>query len=403
MSQMITLGVSSSISVYKSCEIIRELQKKGFEVRVICTANATRLISPRLFSALSGNRVGVDFFQNEINGKIDHIDWARKTDVFAVAPATANIIGKFAAGIADDFLSTFFMAVDCPVIIAPAMNEVMYLKPQVRLNMDKLKSLGVRIIEPGRGYLACGDEGWGRLAEPVEIVKAIQKALKEKSVLKGKTVLVTAGPTREHLDPVRFLSNPSSGKMGYALAEAALWRGADVILVSGPTHLLPPRGVTYKSVCSASEMEHEVKTAFAKTDILIMSAAVSDFRFADVSQQKIKKEKLPSQIKVVPTKDILKGIGSRKGNKVLVGFAAETENIKKNALKKLKEKNLDMIVVNRVDEKNIGFGADKNRVLFLSRDGKEIETETLSKEEIGRIVVEKIGEFVDEKNKKSGR
>lgn len=397
MPDVITLGISSSISIYKSCEIIRGLQKKGYEARIVMTANAARMISPHLFSALTGNRVCVDFFQEGRSEKIDHIEWAGTTAVFVVAPATANVIGKFAAGIADDFLSTFFTAVECPVLIAPAMNETMYLKPQVQMNMEKLKTLGVRFIEPEKGYLACGDEGWGRLAEPSAIVNAVAAVLQEKTVLKGKRVVVTAGPTREHLDPVRFFSNPSTGKMGYAVADAARRMGADVVLISGPTSLSPPHGLTFIPVRSALEMENAVRDAFQKADVLVMSAAVSDFRFADVSRQKIKKDQFPSQIKMVPTKDILKEIGPKKGRRILIGFAAETENIKENAFQKIREKNLDMIVANRVDERGIGFGADKNRVFFLFPDGKEIETETLSKDEIGRMVSERIGELLGKK------
>jgi phosphopantothenoylcysteine decarboxylase/phosphopantothenate--cysteine ligase len=278
------------------------------------------------------------------------------------------------------------MVVKCPVLIAPAMNEAMYLHEQTQLNIQKLKAQGVHFIEPEKGYLACQDEGWGRLASPEQIVSEAAGLIKKSLSLKGKTVLVTAGPTREYLDPVRFLSNPASGKMGFELAEEALRRGAEVILVAGPTLLTPPSGARVKPVQTAAQMSKEVENLSRRADVIIMAAAVSDFRFADTSNQKIKKQNIPEMVRLQKNPDILKKLGSRKGNKILVGFAAETQNVKENALRKLKEKNLDMIVANDVSKKGFGFGTDFNQVSLVYPDGKAVRTGKKSKREISRIL-----------------
>jgi len=394
----IALGVCSSISIYKACEIIRIFQDKKFQVQVILTQNASRMISPLLFSALSGHKVLVDPFQEEASDTIAHVALAKEISLFLVAPATANIIGKLASGVADDFLSTFYMAVECPVLIAPAMNEAMYLHRQTQQNIHKLKAFGVKFVEPEKGYLACRDEGWGRLAAPEKIVEAGIKLMKKSRSLKGKTVIVTAGPTQEFLDPVRFLTNSSSGKMGYELAEEALRRGAEVILISGPTHIFPPRKAAVKKVQTAREMEKEILKHFASSDIVIMAAAVSDFRFAESTPHKIKKETLREKIEIVPTQDILQKLGRKKEGRILVGFSAETENVVENAQKKMRKKNLDLIVANNVLDESIGFGSDFNQVSLISPGGKIVHSERKSKLEISQMILDRVEDIVGKKS-----
>lgn len=390
----ITLGVCSSVSLYKACEIIRGFQKEKFQVQVILTKNASRLISPLLFSALSGQKAIVDLFDEEYSDEIPHVDLAKETSLLLVAPATANMIGKFASGVADDFLSTFYTASNCHVLIAPSMNEAMYLHRQTQENIQKLRAMGVRFVEPEKGYLACKDIGWGRLAAPEKIVEEGLRLIKKSASLKGKTVLVTAGPTREFLDTVRFLTNRSSGKMGYELAEEALRRGAEVILISGPTHIFPPPEAKLKKVRTAQEMEKEVVAHFGQADVVIMAAAISDFRFAETSSQKIKKEKLEKKIDVVPTEDILQKLSSKKGAKIIVGFAAETEDVVNNALKKMKKKGLDLIVANNVLDEGIGFESDFNQVSLIFPDGKTIHTEKKSKLEISQIILDRVEDIL---------
>jgi phosphopantothenoylcysteine decarboxylase/phosphopantothenate--cysteine ligase len=378
--------------------MIRIFQDKKFQVQVILTQNASRMISPLLFSALSGHKVLVDPFQEEDSDTIAHVALAKEISLFLVAPATANIIGKLASGVADDFLSTFYMAVECPVLVAPAMNEAMYLHRQTQQNIHKLKAFGVKFVEPEKGYLACRDEGWGRLAAPEKIVEAGIKLMKKSRSLKGKTVIVTAGPTQEFLDPVRFLTNSSSGKMGYELAEEALRRGAEVILISGPTHIFPPRKAAVKKVQTAREMEKEILKHFASSDIVIMAAAVSDFRFAESTPHKIKKETLREKIEIVPTQDILQKLGRKKEGRILVGFSAETENVVENAQKKMRKKNLDLIVANNVLDEGIGFGSDFNRVSLISPGGKIVHSERKSKLEISQMILDKVEDIVGKKS-----
>lgn len=388
----IALGVCSSISIYKACEIVRGFQKQDCEVRVIMTANATRLISPRLFSSLAGRKAIVDLFEEELADEIAHVELAREVSLLLVAPATANMIGKFASGIADDFLSTFYLAVKCPVLVAPAMNEAMYVHKQTQANIRRLKEMGVRFVEPEKGYLACKDEGWGRLAPVEAIVKRGFELMDKRDSLSGKTFLITAGPTREFADPVRFLSNPSSGKMGYELAGEALRRGADVILVSGPTHIIPPKGVTLRMVQTAEEMGREVKKHFPKSDVLIMAAAVADYKFAEVLPQKIKKEGKSQTFRLIRTSDILESIGKNKGKRLVVGFAAESENIAENAMKKAKKKNLDIIVANDITKKDTGFGSDYNEVIFLFPDGTAVPMGKRTKSEISAALLDMLEE-----------
>ena len=396
--EKVVVGICSSISVYKSCEIVRDFQKKGYSVQAIMTKNATFLIQPLLLSAITENPVHVDTFDRKTSENISHISLAKEAVLFVVAPATANMIGKMASGIADDFLSTFYMAVRCPVLIAPAMNEAMYFHTQTQLNIKKLKSLGARFVEPDRGYLACGDEGWGRLASPDEIVEEGLKLMRESQSLSGKNVLVTAGPTREYLDPVRFLSNRSSGKMGYSIAEEALKRGAHVTLISGPTHISPPQGVELVLVQTTDEMADQTFHHYEKTDIVIMAAAVSDVTFKDVAPQKMKKKRLSQDVELVQTQDILKKLGEKKGDRILIGFAAETENIKENSLQKIADKNLDFIVSNNVADETIGFESDFNQVFFVYSDGQITRTDRMSKMDISQLIWNRVEDLLGQKN-----
>ncbi len=396
--KIIILGVTSSISIYKACEIIREFQKEGLDVHVVMTKNASRLISPRLFSTLSGNEVLLDLFEETGSPSISHITLTQGADLLLVAPATANIIGKFVSGVADDALSTVYMAADCPVVVAPAMNERMYLHRSTYKNIQRLKSAGVKFIEPDKGYLACGDEGLGRLASPREIVKKCLKFINKATSLNHKCVLVTAGPTREFFDPVRFISSRSSGKMGFELAEEALRRGAEVILISGPSHITPHRGIKLIKVQTAKEMRTEVMRSFDQADIVMMAAAVSDFTFNTKAKQKIKKRELSKNIKLGRTQDILAELGRKKGNKILIGFAAETEDLKKNALEKVKEKNLDFIVANDVSKTDIGFDSDENKVCIYYKSGKSVLTDKKSKLEISQIILDEIEDIIGEKS-----
>jgi len=394
----IALGVCSSISIYKACEIIRGFQKEKYQVQVIMTKNASRLISPLLFSSLSGQNVLIDPFEEEYSEKIAHVNLSREISLLVVAPATANMIGKFSSGVADDFLSTFYLTVKCPVIVAPAMNETMYLHHQTQLNIRKLQALGVKFVEPEKGFLACQDEGWGRLAAPEKILETALRLIKKSESLKGKTVLITAGPTREFLDPVRFLTNRSSGKMGYEIAEEARRRGAQVILISGPTHIFPPQRVEFRQVQTAQEMDKEVSKHYPQADVVVMAAAISDFKFARMLPQKIKKQEFEENVTLAPTQDILKKLGKKKGKKVLVGFAAETENVVDNALKKIREKNLDLIVANDVSAEGIGFESDLNQVSIIFPDGRTLRTKKRSKQEISQKVLDTIEDIIGKKS-----
>jgi phosphopantothenoylcysteine decarboxylase / phosphopantothenate---cysteine ligase len=382
----IALGVSSSISVYKACEVLRGFQKAGLTVQPLLTPNAARLISPLLFSTLSGRRTIVETFDPEHDWSVAHVALAKEIEFLVVAPATANVLAKFAQGLADDFLSTFYLALDKPVLVAPAMNTAMWRHPQTAANVRTLRARGVEFIEPGSGYLACGDEGEGRLADPAAIVERGLSLLRRSRSLAGRTVLVTAGPTREYLDPVRYLTNRSSGKMGYALAAEALRRGARVLLISGPTHLDPPAGAETVQVGTAAEMAAAVAGRLAGVDIAVMAAAVADFTFPSPAGRKMKKGEIGPSISLIPTADILKQAGAGKGGRFLVGFAAETDDIREHARLKLKEKNLDLIVANDVSQEGIGFDSDFNQALLLDAAGGEIETPVLSKIELSRAI-----------------
>ncbi len=394
----VALGVSSSIGIYKACEVLRGFQKGGCEVQVIMTRNATKLITPTLFSSLSNNDTLIDLFDDAVTRTIGHIALAKEVSLLCVAPATANVIAKFASGVADDFLSTFFLAASCPVLVAPAMNEAMFLHPQTQANIRKLRAIGVEFIDPERGALACRDEGWGRLAEPAKIVQSGLGLIGRTQGLKNKTVVVTAGPTREFLDPVRFLSNPSSGKMGYELAGEARRRGAEVILVTGPTRLIPPAGVKVERVVTAEEMKKAVLGFFPRADIVLMAAAVSDFRFKDVRAQKVKKGTLPSALAIEPTTDILALLGQKKKGQFLVGFAAETEDTIGHARAKMAEKNADLMVANTVGSGK-GFESDDIEVEIISPSGDAAAIPMASKREVSRMIFDAIEDAVEKKRR----
>jgi phosphopantothenoylcysteine decarboxylase/phosphopantothenate--cysteine ligase len=399
MKRTVALGVSSSIGLYKACEVVRGFQKAGIEVRVVMTSNAAKLIAPLLFSTLAGTKTIVDLFEEPETRKVQHISLAKEIALLCVAPATANILGKFAGGVADDFLTTLFLATRAPVLVAPAMNEAMYLHPRTQANIARLRALGVEFVEPAKGYLACGDEGWGRLAEPEAIVREGLRIVGRTESLKRKTVLVTAGPTREPLDPVRFLSNPSSGKMGYELAREAVARGAETVLVSGPADLVPPAGARTERVRTAAEMEKACLKVFPKADIVVMAAAVSDFRFKETKGRKAAKEEIGASLAVERTPDILALLGRRKKpGQLLVGFAAETHDVLAHARKKLAAKNADLMVANLVGE-GVGFGTDENAVRIIARTGPAQETGTMSKREVSRVVFDRIEAELEKKRR----
>ncbi len=367
--RFILLGVSGGIACYKAVELLRLLKQAGAHVTVVMTSNAQKFVTPLTFQTLSGNPVLTDILHLEDQSEMEHISAVDRSDLFVIAPATANIIGKIANGVADNRVTTMVLACTTPLLIAPAMNVHMWENPVVQQNIAKLKTLCHQIIEPGEGELACGYVGAGRMAEPEVILEHIQQVLGPQD-LRGETVLVTAGPTQEAIDPVRLLTNRSSGKMGYALAQAAKRRGARVILVSGPVRIPFPTGVEYRSVTTTQEMRDAVMEAFTEATVIIKAAAVSDFQPAVAHSQKIKKAKGKAQWTLKETPDILEELGRKKGSKILIGFAAETERIEENARKKLLSKNLDLIVANNVVEPGAGFEVDTNRATLIDKMGK---------------------------------
>jgi phosphopantothenoylcysteine decarboxylase/phosphopantothenate--cysteine ligase len=392
----IALGVCSSISLYKACEIIRLFQEEGLSVRVIMTEKATEFIDPYLFTSLTGERTIVRLFDDQ-QLPIEHISLTDEISLLLLAPATANMIAKFACGVADDFLSTFYLAIKCPVLIAPAMNEAMFLHPQTQENIRKLKSLGVEFVEPEAGYLACGKRGAGRLASPEKIVQKSLRLIRTKEAFKNKVILITAGPTREFLDPVRFLSNPSSGKMGYELAREAYELGAEVILISGPVDLEPPVEVWVEKVITAEEMRLAVLKHYDRVDVVIMAAAVADFRFSQSLSDKVKKEKIGQNLAIEKTPDILKELGASKSKQLLVGFAAETSEVRERALKKMKQKKLDLMVANDVSQAETGFGSDDNEVWLLWPDGRSKKISRMSKRKISQQIFSEIEVLLHER------
>ncbi|MEY8347404.1 bifunctional phosphopantothenoylcysteine decarboxylase/phosphopantothenate--cysteine ligase CoaBC [Bacillus cereus] len=392
----ILLCVTGGIAVFKAAALTSKLTQAGALVKVMMSESATKFVTPLTFQALSRHDVYTDTFDEKDSAVIAHIDLADWADVVLVAPATANCIGKLANGIADDMITTTLLATTAPVWIAPAMNVHMYENKIVQKNMMTLKSLGYTFIEPGEGFLACGYVAKGRLEEPEAIIARLQEAFSEHKPLKGKKILVTAGPTREKIDPVRFMTNFSSGKMGYALAEVAADLGADVILVSGPTAITPPFNVTTVQVESAQEMLEAVMQHYGSLDVVIKTAAVADYRPKIVHDQKMKKKSGDAVIALERTTDILKTLGEKKEQQVLVGFAAETTNVEEYATKKLREKNADMIVANDVKAQGAGFGTDTNIVTMYRKDGEIIRLPLLTKKEVAREILVQIEAMLEE-------
>lgn len=393
----ILLIVSGGIAVYKACDLTSKLTQQGANVRVIMTNNATKLVSPLTFQALSRNPVYIDTFDEKDPKKIAHIDVADWADIAIIAPATANIIGKLASGVADDMATTTLLATQAKVYIAPAMNVHMYEHPAVVNNLNQLEQWGYTMIEPGTGYLACGYEGKGRLAEPQTIIDAIHNDLTNRSLLARKRILVTAGPTRETLDPVRFFSNRSSGKMGFAIAEAAAHLGADVTLVTGPVSLkVDHPSIQRIDVISAEEMYHMVMKHFSNHHIIIKAAAVADYRPKIVHDEKMKKQSDDMMIEMERTKDILQSLGENKTDQYIVGFAAETTNPIENGIGKLKKKNLDAIVVNDISTKGAGFEGDTNIVTFIDKHLESTEIDLAPKS----VIAEKILTLIQEDMKR---
>jgi phosphopantothenoylcysteine decarboxylase/phosphopantothenate--cysteine ligase len=388
----IVLGVTGCIGAYKACEVLRELQRRGVDVHVVMTENATRFVGAMTFEALSRHPVFVDQFALGAEGDIRHVSLADSADLLLVAPATANTLGRFARGIADDALSTLFLATTAPVLVAPAMNVNMFRHPAVVENLEALRSRGVGVIEPGSGYLACGWLGEGRLAEVPEIVAAAMAALQRRRSLEGESVVVTAGPTVEDIDPVRFISNRSSGRMGYRLAEVARDRGAKVVLVAGPTALPAPRGVEVVAVRSADEMARAVLDRAAAAGIVAMAAAVSDYRPAEKAASKIKKQDGAQKLDLLRTPDILKSLGESKGKRFLIGFAAETDHLLESARKKRAEKRVDLMVANDVSRDGAGFASESNAAVLIDAGG-ETELPLMSKRELAERIWDRVVEL----------
>lgn len=385
----VLLGVTGGIAAYKIANLASALVKLHADVNVIMTQNATNFINPITFESLTGNKCIVDTFDRNFKFKVEHIALAELADVFMIAPASANVIGKIANGIADDMLTTTFMACKKKKILAPAMNTNMYENPIVQDNIKKLKDYGMEIIEPATGYLACGTTGSGKLPDEKILLEYILREVAYEKDLSGKTVLVTAGPTREAIDPVRFISNHSTGKMGYAIARAASLRGARVILVSGPVSIEPPLFAELLPVVSAEDMYNAVMKYKDDADIIIKSAAVADYTPVTISSEKIKKQDGDMRIELRRTKDILKELGqSRRENQFICGFAMETENLIENAFKKLESKNVDMIVANSLKTEGAGFGTDTNVVTLITKDGKT-ELPLMSKDEVAMKILDK--------------
>ncbi len=387
----LVLGVGGGIAAYKAAELARALLERGHNVQVVMTRAARQFVRPLTFAALTGREVITDLFprgsQPALASATEHIRLAQECELLVVAPATADLLARFAHGLADEFLTALYLAFPGPVVLAPAMNANMWRHPATQANVETLRQRGHLIVEPEEGPLACGMVGPGRLAELSRIVQAVEAAAARRRDLEGECVLVTAGPTLEPLDPVRFISNRSSGKMGYALAEAALARGARVILISGPVHLPPPPGAELVRVETAAEMRQAVLDRLSEAGIVIKAAAVADYHLADVPRQKRKKSAARWSLELDPTPDILAEIGQIKGDRILVGFAAETENLIAEARRKLLAKNCDMVVANRVEE---AFGADDNEVTLLLRTGETIELGRASKRELADRILDAV-------------
>ena len=392
----IIVAVSAGIAAYKAIEVVSRLRKKGAEVKVVMTQNATHIASPLTFGEISGHPVALDMFEQVHQWDVEHIALATWADAYVVVPATANVIGKIYAGIADDMLTTTIMATKAPKYLCPAMNTEMYNNPITQRNLEGLRSLGYHIMDPAEGWLACGITGIGRLPEPEAIVDWLESKMCSTNELEGTTILVTAGGTQESIDPVRYIGNRSSGKMGYAIAEQAVRMGAKVILVSAPTSLPIPSGVDFISVDSAVSMQESVEARYNDVNVVIMAAAVSDFRVLHKAEQKIKKMESMT-IELVKNPDILQGLGSKKSHQILVGFAAETEHVIKYGQDKVARKNLDMLVANDVSKSNAGFNVDTNEGYFLYPDKEPKEMPNMKKSDLARHILREVIDLVANK------
>lgn len=387
----VVIGVCGGIAVYKACDLVSKLKKTGVNVHVIMTKSATEFVAPLTFQTLSQNYVVEDMFESPKTWDVEHISLAKKADVFVLAPATANVIGKVANGIADDMLTTTIMATKAKVLIAPAMNTNMYENPVVQRNIQTLKDLNYKFVEPESGRLACGDIGSGKLASVDTIFNSIIELLEIKKDLEGTSMIITAGPTVESIDPVRYITNRSTGKMGYSIAKKAIERGADVTLVSGPTNIVPPQNLKkFIQIESAEDMYNAVLENMDENQVIIKSAAVADYRPKEYSDNKIKKSDDDLSIRLDRTKDIALELGKIKNNKILVGFAAETNDLLENAKNKIQKKNLDFIVANDLTQDGAGFGVDTNIVKIIDREGVVQEHPKMKKEEVADVILDKI-------------
>lgn len=397
----IIVGVTGGIAAYKACDVVSKLKKLNANIHVIMTESACEFVQPMTFQTLSNNFVINDMFKEPKTWEVEHIELAKKADAFLIVPATANFIGKLAAGIADDMLTTTVMATRAPVIIAPAMNTNMYTNRIVQANMDKLGDLGYRFIDPASGRLACGDIGAGKLADVDDILAFIVNFFEKESEAKdlaGRRIMISAGPTIEAIDPVRYITNRSSGKMGYAIAKRAVARGAQVTLVSGKTDLEVPEGLAkFISIESADDLYENLVGEFDSNDVVIQSAAVADYKPKSYSDKKIKKKDSDLRIDLCRNKDIAQELGKIKGNKVLVGFAAETNDVLENAAKKIKKKNLDFIVANDLTMQGAGFSTETNIVKIIEADGRIKEYPKLLKSEVGDIILDKVRDILENK------
>lgn len=387
----VVIGVCGGIAVYKACDLVSKLKKTGVNVHVIMTKSATEFVAPLTFQTLSQNYVVEDMFESPKTWDVEHISLAKKADVFVLAPATANVIGKVANGIADDMLTTTIMATKAKVLIAPAMNTNMYENPVVQRNIQTLRDLNYKFVEPESGRLACGDIGSGKLASVDTIFNSIIELLEIKKDLEGTSMIITAGPTVESIDPVRYITNRSTGKMGYSIAKKAIERGADVTLVSGPTNIVPPQNLKkFIQIESAEDMYNAVLENMDENQVIIKSAAVADYRPKEYSDNKIKKSDDDLSIRLDRTKDIALELGKIKNNKILVGFAAETNDLLENAKNKIQKKNLDFIVANDLTQDGAGFGVDTNIVKIIDREGVIQEHPKMKKEEVADVILDKI-------------
>ncbi|MGA8594351.1 MAG: bifunctional phosphopantothenoylcysteine decarboxylase/phosphopantothenate--cysteine ligase CoaBC [Bryobacteraceae bacterium] len=392
----IVLGVGAGIAAYKAAELVRALERRGHEVQAVLTESAEKFITPLTLATLTGKKVITTLFpagegsEATLSSAVEHISVARDNDLLVVAPATADLLAKFAHGLATDFLTTLYLAFTGPVVLAPSMNTEMWQHAATVANMTLLRERGHRFVDPDEGWLACGTVGAGRLPDPDRIAAAVDEVAQPRRDLEGETVLVTAGPTREPLDPVRYISNRSSGKMGYAIAEAALRRGANVILVSGPVSLTAPAGVELIRVHTALEMRDAVLAQLARATIIVKAAAVSDYHLREVPQQKLKKTAARFSLELDPTPDILAEIGRQKEDRLLIGFAAETENLVQEARRKLQTKNCDMVVGNLVGQEGLGFDSDSNEVLLVTSSGEPERVGPARKSEIADRILDRV-------------